>query len=451
MELNSNLLYEDVVNIVNNPCPSPTVDYELVIHTPTGDVTPVTFDRISTMGNHMKQFTDVVMITFTIGVGTLQSKLIPYKGKLSASIIKRTSPVDQNVRTFDITLADVNSLQVSSGVGNAGNVSEIDRQRITMVNAQLIDKSVADIIKKEVACVVRNQTVQSTITTLLPANFSLDGDAKQAITKEDWQTGKYSGIVGINMVPPINLQRYKQIVIPRNISLVKLPGFLQEEVGVYTTGIGYYIQSGMWYVYPLYDLTRFDKAPSVLTVANIPPDKFPSVESTWKATGRNVYIVATGDTSHIDISESTQLNQGNGVSFTRASSMMDSYAPVKGNKVFSGKDLNVSSMVTEQRAVNNVRSSQVVATDNYCKELSKLAEATGAIVSFVWQNANEKLMYPGMPCKYLYPKDDIIAELKGTVIGFDTVKERHGKGVLEKKFTTTSIVTLWVTREIEGV
>lgn len=450
MELNDSALYVDIQEMLKTTPRNVYVEWDLVLHTEKGtDVTPLLVDGVDFLGDHTEQFTDALMVTTVIGQGTFQNVLYPSKNNLKATLIRRKSIYEAAAMTFDAVLVNTESMTLTQADPSTANIELMDANGMVTVAFQLIDPEVTKLLSQEVKGCPTQFTVESLIRSLMTSNIGIDASANPAVDRMDYRTGNYRGVVGIDMWPPTNKKVYKQTILPRRLPLTKLPGWLQNNKGIYSTGMGYYLKRGIWYIYPLYDVTRFDKSKATLTVANVPPNKMSGMENTWKQINDDVFIVATAEVKHQDFSDAQQRNSGNGVSFTRASALFDNPAPVSGNKVYRDQKLVMTEAISENRpeGKNNVRSSVQMATDNYCLELSRLAQGQGSVVEFIWEHSNHDLIYPGMPCKFLYMHGQTVKTLMGTVIGLDTSYKRPRKEMTDKRHISVSSVRVWLTRD----
>lgn len=453
MEINDNALFADIKELLGRTPRAITEQWDLYIHTPAGnEISPLSVDMVKIMGDHLKQMSDIWLVTCTFGIGTFTQYLYPYKGRLKGTLVNTLGLSDVSSQTFNLVLVDTESEALMSGLPDLNNADASDNVKFKQVTFQLIDPEVEKLLTKEIRGSLRRVTPQSAIMTLMGDEVGVGSPNSPAISKEEWDSRTYSGLVGIDMCPAHNTQTYNQIVIPKTVKLKSLPKFIQEQCGIYSTGVGYYFQRGLWYIYPLYDTKRFDTVASTITVASVPPTAMPGTENTYSTSGKNVYVVSTGEVKHQDLSDSTQLTKGNGVRFTKATMLFDNPGIVKGNKAKFTSELVTSEFVSESRGqVNNVQTNNAIATDNWCKAMSDIAMTKGSIVEFVWENSNYRLLYPGMPAKYMYAKNDVVQSLKGVLCGVETTYLRVRPELTEKRMACASVLRFWIDRDISEI
>ncbi len=227
---------------------------------------------------------------------------------------------------------------------------------------------------------------------------------------------------------------------------------LQHKIGgIYPTGLGMYLFKQHWYVYPLFDLKRFDQTTKTLTLINVPTNQMPGIERTFRKTANQIIALVTGEVKHKDLTEAMLLNQGNGVRFLDSRRVIDNFADTTAgeNKAVVMRAENNSEFVTDERTsgLNNVQTAGSRITANKFAEMSKLARRTGSELQCLWENSDMGAIYPGMPVKYMYIRDNRIHELKGTVLGAQHYIQTHGKGMTDTRHRTDTALHLFVERE----
>lgn len=438
------------INVIAAQGPKPVhCEWTAVITTPFEDVTPQRVLGIDIHRNYVDNYTDEIFIDLAIGLGTYQQKIIPYATDLTITL-KRTPLKEGNAQsdlTQDIeaqpwraTLVKKSSKAVEGNTTYGSSVNDGDLTSIETVTLQLLDKAV-------------EQTRMQSVGTILKA--STVGDAiKYMVTKvaQSLKVDTVNQIKGVDMVPPNNLTVYPHLVIPHGTLAVDVPGYLAHHFGApYSAGMGAYLQHGIWYIYPLWDLTRYDKAARTLTVINIPKNRMPMADRTYRMTYNQVILLATGDVKHLDPSDSLQLNQGNGARYADAAATMDGFGQVAGNKMVAERVKNANEVITDKRdtGLNNVQMAATRITANPFDELGKLAARMGSIVLVTWQNSEPGLIFPGMPARYLYEVNGKVFELKGTVVKSQTQISQQTPGLFPGPHLSSTAITLFVERVLD--
>jgi hypothetical protein len=395
---------------------------------------------------YMEIFADKVTLEVVIGLGTFTSRLYPNKEKLTAVIYR--SPIGEAATVSEyydsISSTVYNAVLLDSGdyagEGNHPVVNDpgaADLTNLINVKFQLVEQRVEHLRLKTVGCVARKVTVGSTIRSIVTqVSKSLPLDIEE-------------GVKGLDMVEPENKEVRDHIVIPHGTRLVDLPHFLQSEVGVYSSGLGFYLQGGIWYLYPEYNLTRFSSSPKGLTVINIPPNKLPGMERTYRKTNNQVIVVSTGQVKHADPSEALQLNAGNGSRFSDSKRLFEGFGKTENNRTTLSRAKNANEFKARQRdtELNNVQVSSTRFNNNIFKESSQLAAREGSYINLVWEHSEPGLIYPGMPVKLLYLKNDEVKEVEGVVAGAHHYIHQTTPGITTRRHICNTVLSLYVKRE----
>jgi hypothetical protein len=300
---------------------------------------------------------------------------------------------------------------------------------------QLQDLALEQTRLQSVGCVIKNAQVGDAIkymVTKIAQSLQLDVDHQ---------------IKGVDMVKPDNTQVYQQMVIPHGTKGTDVPFYLAHHYGApYAAGFGAFLQKSIWYLYPLYDLTRFDNADRSLTVINVPKNRMPTMDRTFRRTYNQLIILATGDVKHLDPSDHLQQTQGNGVRFVSADKVLNEFAVVKDNKATAQRVKNATEILGQGRpsGLNNITTSDVQVTANSFKELSKMAERMGSLITCVWENSDPGAVFPGMPCQFIYEVSGQVFALKGQVLKAQTQIAPMQPGLFPSAHRNSTALTLFV-------
>ncbi len=269
------------------------------------------------------------------------------------------------------------------------------------------------------------------------------------LTKESAtaKVDKARKVKGVDMVTASNKKARDHIIIPHGLPLVSLPEYIQKRCGgIYSAGLGYYLFNDYWYIYPCFDVTRFNKAQKTLTVINVPSNRFPGIERTYRKDGNNLVIIATGEVKFRDDSNTQQLNSGNGVRFTDAGNLLKGFVKTAGNKTIASRASNNSEVISVERenGNNNVQLSDKAINSNPYVEYSKLARRQGSVISFVWENSNPILLFPGMPVRVMYLDGGDIKEVYGVSLKAHDYTHARDEGMVSKRYLTHTMLSVFV-------
>lgn len=259
-----------------------------------------------------------------------------------------------------------------------------------------------------------------------------------------------TSVQGVDVVPGYNEQKMSQIPIDHMTPLVKAINIINDNCGgIYPTGFSYFLQGNIWYLFPPYDLSLFDKARKTITVVNLPKDRLPTLEKTYFNSDTKLIVLSTRDATYTDNREVNTFNHGSSVRFLDANRLLDGFGEVKDNKFLVNSALNVNEVTLNERkdGANILRSGQARITSNKNSELSKLAQKRGFYFQLIWENSDDSLLFPGMPAKVLYLKDNKPASAKGVLIETETIWVPAEKNFKATKLTRTTALTFFVGNE----
>ena len=450
MEIERTALFREIQAITNQPN-AKLVHYfwrcEILANGKRVD--PLKVLSVDFIRDYIEQYADEVYIELAIGAGTYSHLVYPYKDDITITLFKEPigqvnneTNVEEETLSFPyrVTVLKTNSMVLEGKVRYGSNVQTGDLMDILYVKFQLTDPLVERLRMESVGGIFPDTSCADLLSFLLT-------DINQKL-----QLDEENKIEGVDFFEPTLKEKQKQIVLPHATRFVEAPDFLQSKVGgIYNAGLGFYLQKKHWYVYPLYDLTRFDKSLKTLTLVNVPKNRMPGAEVTYRTTGNQVIALITGATKFRDDSESQILNEGNGVRFLDARKLMDGFSETSKNRTTILRANNNNEFVAEQRktGLNNVHASPVRITSNNFVELSRLAQRAGAPFQCVWENSNPDLLYPGMPVKYMYVVNGEVKEALGVLIRAHHNIGTYAPGAKSKRYVSNSVLTVFIDRKID--
>lgn len=402
-----------------------------------------TFNRLR---NFELNFSEEAVLNVVMGVGTFDQVLFPHRRNLevrlyrvpvgsSSDIALTMSSVE--MRSYKAVFHQVGTKSLEADNNAYLNERAADLSKLEQYQFTLVNEVVEQLRLKLTGGIFRNCRPEQLVRSILTAK-SLEIDVEAAVKP-----------LGVDIVPPDSQEGRAHIVIPHGTRLPDIPGRIQKfHGGIYSTGCGCYFQGRHWYVYPLYALDRFQKAKRTLTIANVPRQDMAASESSYQLQAGQVYIVATGEVKHLDYSDIQQVNEGNGTRFIRATDLHRGFAKNEGNRSKINRSTHASEFVSDpnaQQLVNAPVSGNYI-TDNQYNEFSKLAPRQGARVQVFWENSRPDLIYPGMPCRFLYMEQGQQRILYGLVLSAEDDSRIVGSVGQIRRHTQNTVLTLFVTR-----
>lgn len=325
----------------------------------------------------------------------------------------------------------------TDGVEQLSNMVEI--------TFHLIEPVIADMRMEEVGGIFKDVTLEELLKVLLGYKLNPANDPTL------YTDPLYVQLRGVDVIPPDNQHRYEHIKIPNGTRLTHVPRYLQDTYGIYSSGLGWHIYRGWCFIYPLLNYTGFQARKKTLTILNVPEDEIPTMERTFLNRSDQLYVFATGDKLHTDITERIQLNQGHGLRHSRASDLVDKFRDIDANRVYFDQKEKVKGYLLDERpdAKANVRFVENHFTDNPFPDVSKLTNSLGTEYQMQWDNAAPELLYPGMQTKVLYKDEDRIKELYGTIAHIEVVNRPTTDQLTDRHFISRVVMTMFITRQTE--
>lgn len=418
MELEKTTIVGEINAILEEPLRE-HIDFNWYAEFKIGDKTYPAIKVVSLdiLRDYASAFGDQIYLDCMVGAGTFSHLIFPFKEDIEVVVYrrhvrpedKRFKPVEENIvsTTYRAIITDPGSKVVESN-GKLGATPETgDLLDILTVRMQLLDPTIEQIRMQSVGLIIRDKTTPDALKYLF---------TEVSKTVESDEENRVQGVSFYQK--GLNEEVQKHIVIPHGTPFFEVPDFVnRRSSGIYNAGLGFYLQKKNWFIYPLYNLKRFDEDRRTLTLVKVPDRRLPGTERTYRKTDNQVIALITGAVKHIDDSENQQSNRGNGVRFGDARKMMDGFVEVGGNRARALRALNNNEYIANERktGLNNARISDIRITCNNFFELSRLARRQGAFIQCLWQNSDIDAIFPGMAVKYVYAENSEVKEVLGVV------------------------------------
>lgn len=395
-------------------------------------VIPTGMAQVSLFG---ASHSDNIRIKGNIQPGLYLDQVLPYKDDLYIEVIERVG-YRQTVRRYRATpLQDVNP-EMEGNHSSTANLAKKDALNLTTVEFQLIELGY-DKLKNEMASTILYMTdVQKAIHSVLTKY----GEQLGLQDADRWR--------GVDIEEPVdNINVFKQIVIPNGIKLTELVNFLQyaDQYGIYAKGIGSYYRKGMWYIFPLFRMGRYDTAKRVVDIYRLPEDVMPTLDYSYFYNDRTLTVLSTGSASHKDGTDITRQNVGVGKRIVSPDAVMSEsgYYYGKGQALTTRED-----SLTEYQTSKRASGQEFVPfsdkpSSNIFRELSVNALNDGDIIKVDWHNSEAIRIFPGSPCKYYYMSGDNNLKVKeGTIVSIRTELVQYTESV-DKVFREHSTIEIY--------
>lgn len=422
-------------------------NYQLQVQIKVGDswLTPARIELYALERDYEEGYGDHTVLEVTMGQGEYAYKLVPHRDQLWVDVTliplvtgmaeDRTDVPRQRTRYRAVLIEQDNPALVGRSP-QASSAADLDLTGLKTVQLQLIDDGLYQARMMSVGNNYRQTTPMNVLRAVLTETSQL------------LDVNQQQQIFGVDVAEGYNQTVRQQIVVPHGISLTELPTFLQlKEGGLYSTGVGCYLQRGFWYVYPLYDLTRWQRTPKVLTILNVPANRVLGAERSFRKSSQQVVIVAAGNMQSVDPGQHRKLNAGSGVRFTDANRLLN-FDTTKNNITEVHRHRNITEVAAGELrdGLHYIRWAEERATSNPFKYYSQLAQQAGQYVTVEWMFGDADLLYPGMPVKFITNADGKLLTLAGVLLGVHEQRVAREAGINPSQFPANVTLKLFLAR-----
>ena len=418
--------------------------YSALIHIVEKDLAyqPIKVLGIDIERDYEHNLADVINCELAVSPGTWSDYIMPFVENLEISIIAEPvnfrAPVTvSRYKAYCKTL--VNFRKTDSRLQNV-NTETIDRMDIVRVEFQLVPLLMEKLLPLQIGTNVVNSNVTDALTSLLMG----EATKLQGLDNADM-------LKGVDMVKADNETVYDNIPIPHGIKLLDLPLYLQKNLyGVYKQGMGHYIQTGMWYIYPKSRTKRNDDKTRFINIFISPKDFLKYTENTWTKEGNDLYIIAAleGDSKDISTSANT-LNKGNGIRVLNPDlQTTDESVKVAGNKAIISRTNNVSEVILNE-SKNGVVNAPFILNQkdtNIYEQVSQVEARDGKLIGLVWHNSQADLVKPGSVVRVHYTDSNVNQQvmLEGVVIKAHHYIHATSASVVSTQYSCVSALFVFV-------
>lgn len=449
MEIEQTSLYRQIQAITQSPAKNVHYHWVAQLHANGQTFDTIKVSDLDVRRDYENQYGDEIQATITVALGTFYKRIYPYMDQLDCTLFKlplmeasSSANTNQAIESerYTCVLHDVpGSPMIENSGANNADEDALNLTQLLTIQVELLNKSIEQLRMMSYGAIFRQCTTEQALRAVMTVE-------SQKLIIDQARQNK-----GVEMVPANNTTVRAHVEIPQGTPLIDVPSYIHERCGgVYSAGFGYYLQNDHWYVYPLYDPTRFLSAKQAITIINVPKNKFPSVERTFMIDGNNVILMATGDVKFKDKSNEDQLNHGNGVRFADAAKLMEGFTKTENNITIAGRGGSNTEVISKPRpdGLNNVKTSTTPIHANPYKEYSKLAQRDGAYLLMTWENSDPSYITPGVMCQILYLDGDDVATIYGTVLHAHSKVRMSGPGMTNGRHITDTGMVIFVKRPL---
>lgn len=409
--------------------------------TPTEQISLIIPTGLAKLAKFDTNVSDDGRLKGQIQPGVYQNQIIPYKDNLHVEVVKRVGYQQTMTRYRCIPLGTPDNAMQANNTSLA-DLSTKDSINMVTVTFQLMDPGYA-VLRNEL---VADNFLMATLPDVLH-NLLVRSKSKIKFTDADAWKG-----VDIEL-PCDNTRVFKQVIVNPPIPLVRLAYWIQEndQFGFYSKGLGCYYRKGMWYVYPLMKIGRYETASKVANIYLLPENVFPTLKNTWFWEGNVLTILSTGGIASTDDSgDIDKQNSGAGKRIVNADAIMGEV----GNYYSKGQALTTrKDSVSEYKTSNRASGEELVLFDskpsnNLCKHLTQNAYKEGTTLNRTWHNSDIDQITPAMPCRVFYMEGERMMYREGTILSVRGETQADTQSV-SPKFREHAALQMFISNQTE--
>ena len=444
-EIEKSPIWLDIQDVFKSGKKPIKFDFKGQLHTEKQDIPLLKIITIDVIRDYVKYVGDHVTLKFSMPLGDYISKLYPYRANLEVSIkkieLEETSGKKEtgkrtSIERYKAVFIPEANPHVNTSQLETYDTASLNLMDVVTVQLQLLNRSLEPLRIKTVGGIYRHLSHKTMIHGVLA------GESNKVLVD-----GK-PAVDAVDIVEPDNKALSKHIVVKEGTMITALPSYLHEHNGgVYTSGVGTYLQTfkgkKTWFVYPLLNLTRFDQDVEKVIFYALPANRFPEIDRSYQQEGKTIKVLVNSARKYKDSADTDEMNHGSGFRLAHAGSFMKKPVEIT-EKGAVAKRTNLNYEVAHRSRADGLNYAPVVPriSSNPYREYSKVLARNIARLDFSWQNANPDLIYPGMPCKYIFLSNNKPVELKGVILYVHAFSTLHGTGLSTNVYKTQCHVVI---------
>lgn len=425
---------------------SPFYQMDIVVNAGDRILAPLQCVRRDVGRDYKTTYMDDHSVTMQFGSGTAIFDIAPYQDDLTVTIRRRvlsgtnasTDDPKTTVRTYTAYLTD--DLPRGPEIASAPQFADretANRSKTLNLTFVLEEVVMTQLRKMSIGTIVRKRAPWEVLKTFL------------ANALDSIKVGQDSKIDTFEMVKASNAAARDHIPIPDGTPLIDLPDLLQNERGgIYSSGLGFYVQGPGVYVWPLYDTSRLQSAKRVLQIFLAPSQSTAGIDKTWLFDGRILSVWASGIPKLLNDSLDILNTEGNAVRFSDADQLIGGMGVKEGNKFTMNRSQNNSEFATTAvgNGANYAVNAKVGFTSNPYVETSRMARRQGQFMVIPWERSQPDLLIPSMMVEVYYDQGGAIKVMTGVLTGNVSADVLQGRGPTERVFASKTTLEVFLDR-----
>jgi hypothetical protein len=443
-------LWRDISKIMGSDVKNTFSSYSATIHTAVEDYPVLFLQQIDILRDYAANIGDVTFATFQLTFGDYVLRFYPFINNLELTITQYylnkagNNNNNKSKQRYKMVFLPHENLHVNLSEFQSMDKMTLDHLDIVTVKVQLLSRVLEPlriIFTSGIYQKVKPETLLRTVIGKESQSVLVDG--KPCLDS-------------IDIYPPDNTEIQQHIIIPNQTLLVSLPTFLQEKMnGVYSSGIGSYLQNynskNTWFIFPLYNTNRYltDQTHSSKAVFYfIPAYRYGGIDNTYRVDGNKIDILCTSDKKYVDDGDTRYMNEG--VGFVQADARAFMGKPVvmseNGPKGNPARLTTFAANTSRDDGLNYTPSTRVGISSNPFVQYSIITKRNVSTIQVTWEHSDHTLIYPGMPCEFVYLEDGMRKSIYGIIAKVQSFIYKTNKGALTANYLQNTSILIYAQR-----
>ena len=453
IDIEKSSIWKDISTVLYSNTNYTHLTYKGVVHTALEDYPVLAVITVDIVRDYVKNIGDHINVIFMMSLGDYVVRFYPFKNNLEMTLTLSYNPLNNSNAKLPVPVKQRYKLVFLPNDNphiDASDAIMMDKQTLDQlppvtIRAQLLDRALEPLRIKMTSGVYANIKQETLLRSVLgqQSNMILV-DGKPCLDS-------------IDIFPPDNTEIQRHIILPSGTRVVDIPNYVQENMnGVYSSGIGSYFQSyngrKTWFIYPLYNTSRYTDPRTSTSKAVfyfMPKFRYSGIDNTYSQDGALVKILCSSDKSYQDDGETQYMNKGVGFQQADARGFMGKPVVMSDNGPKGNPALLNTLVANESRddGLNYAPVTREGISSNPFKQYSDIAMRNVSRIDLVWEYSDPALIYPGMPCKFVYLENNTIVTINGIIAYSHTVIAKATNTLQNTLFTRHTFITILASRK----
>lgn len=415
----------------------PDKQYGLVLNIGSKRIEARAVPAISRTENYLEDAFSMETLTAMFLPSEVLNWILPNANKLEGTLlIKDTRGVIRNSHKYRLVLVGAGDAKLANNDDRSSDVRELDQLSLSAVTFQFMDHATFDLRLAQCGGIMPNTVPLNALLTFLGQHQLTD------------EYGQADAVAGVD-VSTGNVETPTTVVVRDGTPLKSVSKLIQEKYGIYPQGCSCFFKNKIWYVFAPYsvvsqgELTKNHR----LVVIRAPSNHYGNIAKNIRTEGMTTTIIATGESSHNNTSDTDALNGATGVMYADSSKLLGGTSRDGDGKMSSAEDyMTEYSAKNYKGRENNIAVPHQAFVSNPHQYTTMLASKAGDIVEVVWENGDITKLKPGCAVTFITQDERRIRTLYGTLLTAESYSSIPEKGIVERIHQENVSMTLFLKR-----